>query len=224
MAVRPKGPVRYRFRSDSGDVSVVIEGDAEWVSQQLILIGLNDVGWTMPIATTSSNVQRGRESTSSEDEEVVQISTPKDMGPPPDPSRIPTVRRQVGSLDLQAELDALGIEQPSRPDPLEIAEALEDLEEQPQPVQDPLSSDPMAEAWLREIMRVTVRDFGVTGLSVEAIEKAAQGRLGGRKDLELEVWLDVLFRHGKLVKIHGGHKVGYGPSPSWLSGKTKTHF
>ena len=224
MAVRPKGPVRYRFRSDSEDVSVVIEGDAEWVSQQLVLIGLNDVGWTMPMATTSSSVQRGRESTSSEDEEDVQISTPKDMGPPPDPSRIPTVRRQVGSLDLQAELDALGIEQPSRPDPLEIAEALEDLEEQPQPVQDPLSSDPMAEAWLREIMRVTVRDFGVTGLSVEAIEKAAQGRLGGRKDLELEVWLDVLFRHGKLVKIHGGHKVGYGPSPSWLSGKTKAHF
>ncbi len=224
MTVRPKGPVRYRFRSDSEDVSVVIEGDAEWVSQQLILMGLNDVGWTMPMATTSSKVQRGRESTVSEDEEVVQNSTPKDMGPPPDPSRIPTVRRQIGSLNLQAELDALGVEQPSRPDPLEIAEALEDLEEQPQPVQDPLSSDPMAEAWLREIMRVTVRDFGVTGLSVEAIEKAAQGRLGGRKDLELEVWLDVLFRHGKLVKIHGGHKVGYGPSPSWLSGKTKTHF
>lgn len=224
MTVRPKGPVRYRFRSDSEDVSVVIEGDAEWVSQQLILMGLNDVGWTMPMATTSSKVQRGRESTASEDEEVVQNITPKDMGPPPDPSRIPTVRRQIGSLNLQAELDALGVEQPSRPDPLEIAEALEDLEEQPQPVQDPLSSDPMAEAWLREIMRVTVRDFGVTGLSVEAIEKAAQGRLGGRKDLELEVWLDVLFRHGKLVKIHGGHKVGYGPSPSWLSGKTKTHF
>ena len=223
MAVRLKGPVRYRFKSDSEDVSVLIEGDAEWVAQQLILIGLEGVGWTMPMTATSSQVQRGRESTSTSEQEV-EVKPPKDMGPPPDPSRIPTVRRQIGSLDLAAGLVSLGVEQPVRPDPLEIAEALEDLEEQPQPVQDPLSSDPMAEAWLREIMRVAVRDFGVTGLSVEAIEKAAQGRLGGREDLELEVWLDVLFRHGKLVKIHGGQKLGYGPSPTWLSGKVKSHL
>jgi hypothetical protein len=70
----------------------------------------------------------------------------------------------------------------------------------------------MAEAWLKEIMRVAVRDFGVTGLSIEGIEKASQGRLR-KTDLELEVWLDVMFRHGKLVKIHGGQKIGYGPSP-----------
>ena len=223
MAVRLKGPVRYRFKSDSEDVSVLIEGDAEWVAQQLILIGLEGVGWTMPMIATSSQVQRGRESTSASEQEV-EVKPPKDMGPPPDPSRIPTVRRQIGSLDLAEGLVSLGVEQPVRPDPLEIAEALEDLEEQPQPVQDPLSSDPMAEAWLREIMRVAVKDFGVTGLSVEAIEKAAQGRLGGREDLELEVWLDVLFRHGKLVKIHGGQKLGYGPSPTWLSGKVRSHL
>lgn len=223
MSVRLKGPVRYRFKSDSGEVSVLIEGDADWVAKQLILIGLEGVGWTMPTTTTSSQVQRGREATPNQEIEV-EVKAPKDMGPPPDPSRIPVVRRQIGSLDLAAGLEALGVGQPVRPDPLEIAEALEDLEEQPQPVQDPLSSDPMAEAWLREIMRVAVKDFGVTGLSVQAIEKAAQGRLGGREDLELEVWLDVLFRHGKLVKIHGGQKLGYGPSPTWLSGKVKTHL
>ena len=99
--------------------------------------------------------------------------------------------------------------------------ALEELEEPPEPVRDALSSDPMAEAWLKEIMRVAVRDFGVTGLSIEGIEIASQGRLR-KTDLELEVWLDVMFRHGKLVKIHGGQKIGYGPSPKWLESKSKT--
>ena len=221
MAPRIKGPVRFRFKADVEDVDIIIEGDSRWVEQQVILLGLEGVGWTMPMATSSGFIQRGR--SRGGDDEPIERPPPKDMGPPPDPSRIPVVRRQIGSLDLNAELLSLGAEPLSRPDPLEIAEALEELEEPPEPVRDPLSSDPMAEAWLREIMRVAVRDFGVTGLSVEGIEKAAQGRLR-KKDLELEVWLDVLFRHGKLVKIHGGQKIGYGPSPSWLEGKVRTHI
>ena len=224
MAVRLKGPVRYRFRADEDDIEVMLQGDARWVEQQVVLLGLEGVGWTMPQTTTSLLIQRGREAQPSDVEAAAEPLPPKDMGPPPDPSRIPTVRRQIGGLDIVGRLIEMGIEPASRPDPLEIAEALEELDEQPEPVQDPLSSDPMAEAWLREIMQVVVRDFGVTGLSVQGIEKAAQGRLGGRADLELEVWLDVLFRHGKLVKIHGGQKVGYGPSPSWLEGKVRSHL
>ena len=38
---------------------------------------------------------------------------------------------------------------------------LEELEE-PLPVQGPLVVDPMAEAWLKELLRIAVQQFGVT--------------------------------------------------------------
>lgn len=173
----------------------------------------------MSQSSKSMNLGSGAPRLNSKGEVIA--AAPRDMGPPPDPSRIPVVRRKVGSLNLHERLVKMGIESPQRPDPLEIAEALEELDEPPEPVRDALSSDPMAEAWLKEIMRVAVRDFGVTGLSIEGIEIASQGRLR-KTDLELEVWLDVMFRHGKLVKIHGGQKIGYGPSPKWLESKSKT--
>lgn len=218
MMKRLKGPVRFRFRGEE-DLEVIIEGDARWVEQQVTLLGLEGVGWAMSQSSKSMNLGSGAPRFNSKGEVIA--APPRDMGPPPDPSRIPVVRRKVGSLNLHERLVKMGIESPQRPDPLEIAEALEELEEPPEPVRDALSSDPMAEAWLKEIMRVAVRDFGVTGLSIEGIEKASQGRLR-KTDLELEVWLDVMFRHGKLVKIHGGQKIGYGPSPKWLESKSKT--
>ena len=218
MTNRLKGPVRFRFR-EGEDLEVIIEGDARWVAQQVTLLGLEGVGWSMSHSSNSMNLGGGMPRLNSKGEVIA--APPRDMGPPPDPSRIPVVRRLVGSLNLHEKLLKMGVEAPQRPDPLEIAEILEELEEPPEPVRDPLSSDPMAEAWLKEIMRVAVRDFGVTGLSIEGIEKASQGRLR-KTDLELEVWLDVMFRHGKLVKIHGGQKIGYGPSPKWLESKSKT--
>jgi hypothetical protein len=95
---------------------------------------------------------------------------------------------------------------------------LEEMEP-PQPVQGAMSVDPMAEAWLRELLHLVVREYGITALKTEDIEEIASNRLGGREGTKLEVWLESLFSAGKLVKVHGGDATGWGPSPRWLAGK-----
>ena len=89
----------------------------------------------------------------------------------------------------------------------------------PLPVQGTMSVDPMAEAWLRELMNIVVRDYGFTALKTSDIEEIASKKLGGREGTVLEVWLESLFSAGKLVKVHGGDAIGWGPSPRWLAGK-----
>ena len=38
-----------------------------------------------------------------------------------------------------------------------------------------------------------------------------------RSGTELELWLEGMWRLGKLVKVHGGGgSYGYGPNPRWL--------
>ena len=77
----------------------------------------------------------------------------------------------------------------------------------------------MGEAWLRLLMEIVVREYGSTALATEVIEEVAGAKMGNKSRLELDVWLDSLFKQGKLVKVHGGDSVGWGPSPRWLQGK-----
>jgi len=207
-----KGEVRYRFRSDEHDVDVLIEGDADWVRDLISEMGISDVGWMMPLASDSVDTAPAM----MDFEGDVILQKPKDMGPEPDPERIPIVRRPIGSLDLNSKLNDLGVESPIRPEAWELAEALDEMDE-PYPIQDPMSKDPIAESWLKEMMRLAVRSYGVTALSTETIQDAGQGRLGGREGMELESWLEMMFRFGKLVKVHGGSGIGWGPNPRWLS-------
>ena len=143
---------------------------------------------------------------------------PLDMGPEPDPSRIPVVRRPIGELDLDSELRALGLDNLTKPDPIELMDIFSELDE-PLPVQGTMSVDPMAEAWLRELMNIVVREYGFTALKTSDIEEIASKKLGNREGTALEVWLESLFSAGKLVKVHGGDAIGWGPSPRWLAGK-----
>ena len=225
MMAELRGQVRYRFRADEHDVHVVLEGEASWVKRQVSDLGLEGVGWTMPIATEMRPTNTSGIDTSEYGDEdfdnndpSAMPQKPKDMGPTPDPSRIPVVRRPIGQLNLTEELDLLGLEAPVRPDPIELMEALEEMEP-PRPVQGAMSVDPMAEAWLRELLSLVVRDYGITALKTEDIEEIASKRLGNREGTTLEVWLESLFTAGKLVKVHGGDATGWGPSPRWLSGK-----
>ena len=219
------GNVRYRFRSDDFDVNIVIEGEANWVQKHVEELGLTGVGWTMPIgtevkATNLSSVSQKRKEAGINIEMVDETmdERPLDMGPTPDPSRIPTVRRPIGELNLQEKLNQAGLEPAGRPDAIELMEILDDMDP-PTPVQGTTSVDPMAEAWLRELLQLVVRDHGASGLSTEDIEEIASKKLGNREGTALEVWLESLFSAGKLVKIHGGDAVGWGPSPKWLAGR-----
>ncbi len=219
------GNVRYRFRSDDFDVNIVIEGEANWVQKHVEELGLTGVGWTMPIgtevkATNLSSVSQKRKEAGINIEmaDETMDERPLDMGPTPDPSRIPTVRRPIGELNLQDKLNQAGLEPAGRPDAIELMEILDDMDP-PTPVQGATSVDPMAEAWLRELLQLVVRDHGASGLSTEDIEEIASKKLGNREGTALEVWLESLFSAGKLVKIHGGDAIGWGPSPKWLAGR-----
>jgi len=214
-----RGQVRYRFRADDHDVNVVIEGDAEWVAAKIEELGLEGVGWTMPAgAAPQPGASRTAEPRPAKPTTADVGAPPRDMGPTPDPDRIPIVRRPIGQLNVAERLEATGLQGPTRPDAVGLMDVLEDMDP-PHPVQSVTSVDPMAEAWLRELLEVVVRDHGISGLSTEDIEEIASSKLGGREGAMLEVWLESLFAAGKLVKIHGGDATGWGPSPKWLAGR-----
>ena len=219
-----KGPVRFRFRQPESDVDVMIQGDAVWVQALREDLGLGDVGWIQPMATTGHSVQVSQsdeesvedgEMTDDESPVILQSDTTTSLpGPPPDPSRIPVVRRVIGDMDLDAEMEKLGIEHPRSPTAEELSDLIAEMDE-PEPIMSQVSTDPIAEAWLQRLMRVAVRKFGVTALPVEVIDSSACEQLE-RSGMELELWLEGMWRLGKLVKVHGGGSYGYGPSPRWL--------
>ena len=216
-----KGPVRFRFRVPEEDVDVLIQGDAEWVNSLREELGLVDVGWVQPMATTGRTHHEGDHSEAevetSDDSEPVLLQSDVEIvlpGPPPDPSRIPIVRRVIGEMNLDAEMKKLGIEHPRPPSAEELSEIISEMDS-PEPIMSQVSTDPIAEAWLQRLMRVAVRKFGVTALPISVIDSAACEQLE-RTGTELELWLEGMWRLGKLVKVHGGGRFGYGPSPRWL--------
>lgn len=217
-----KGPVRFRFRVPEEDVDVLLQGDAEWVNSLREDLGLMDVGWVQPMATTGRTPQEKNETSAdeldeSDIEDPILLQSDEAVilpGPPPDPSRIPIVRRVIGEMDLDAEMEKLGIEHPRSPTAEELSEIISEMGD-PEPIMSQVSTDPIAEAWLQRLMRVAVRKFGVTALPISVIDNAACEQLE-RSGTELELWLEGMWRLGKLVKVHGGDRVGYGPSPRWL--------
>jgi len=221
---RLRGVVRYRFRDEDGDLNVVIEGEADWVESKVEQLGLKDVGFTMPIGTASvasnlSDVSKEKAKKNSRKVELEPLGEkPADMGPTPNPTSIPVVRRPIGQLNIEQAIADAGLTRPERPDPIDLMDMLEEADE-PRPVQSAISVDPMGEAWLRLLMEIVVREYGSTALATEVIEEVAGAKMGNKSRLELDVWLDSLFKQGKLVKVHGGDAVGWGPSPRWLQGK-----
>lgn len=210
VEVMASGDVRFIFRSDDTDVNVTIEGKRAWVERIVDELGLSDVGSFIPLG--QNPLAQNQPNILEEDDAMLP---PTDMGPEPDPSRIPVVRRPIGALNVEVEIEKIGLEPPSRNDVFELMDAFSELDE-PRPIQGQMSIDPMAEAWLRELMRLIVREGARTALATETIEEVASAKLGGRTGVELSVWLESLFAAGKLVKIHGGDATGWGPSPRWL--------
>ncbi|MEC7254214.1 MAG: hypothetical protein VXV89_04535 [Candidatus Thermoplasmatota archaeon] len=205
--------VQFTFRSEELDVDVTIEGKKAWVKGIVDDLGLSEVGSMIPLGVTSPIGDSKSAEDNQTDEDI--LVAPTDMGPEPDPSRIPVVKRPIGALDIELEIEKIGLEPPSSNDVFELMDAFSELEE-PRPIQGEMSVDPMAEAWLKELMRLVVREGGRTALATETIEEVAGHKLGGRSGIELSVWLESLFAAGKLVKIHGGDATGWGPSPRWL--------
>ena len=197
----------FRFRSQDEAIEVLVEGEAVWVNDWRIKLALHDIGWLERLGTGS-------------DDNSMLSSSPRSgsktlPGPPPDPSKVLTVRRTIGELDIDKEMAKLGIFKEESPTTAALRGILDEYDEAPKPPQGSPSTEPVAEGWLREVLRLAVRRFAVMGLPINVIVES----IAGRHDLDdelVEGWLETQYQLGKLVKIYGGMKEGYGPSPAWL--------
>ena len=88
---------------------------------------------------------------------------------------------------------------------------------QPEPKSGPLVQDPMSEAWLAELFKIALSRFGVTTLSFDIIEAVASDKLAEMEGMELELWLEKLYRMGKLMKKTAGSSISFGPVPAWMN-------
>ena len=199
--------IRFSFRSNEHEVEVVIQGPPSWVNLYRERIGLEgDIGYTQSVISSTSGTSDG----STPVKEARELP-----GPPPDPSRLPSIVRVVGDLDIDAGVAELGVPERSEPNLAEISLFLEELEEDPEPLSDNISGDPMAESWIQLVMTLVVREHGHTSLSVGSIESLLSDRIN-RTGVELQMFLDRLWLLGKLERIHGGAETQYAPNPSWL--------
>ena len=216
-----RGTVRFRFRSQEHDVDVLLEGDAAWVTkvrEELELSG--EVGVLQPLAARLAEPGESEpESAMGGEAEIYEeMPLPEDAvlpGPPPDPSRIPSVVRIIGSLDVDSEVAKLGGGVRSDPDIMTIIEILDELEDEVEPLSDNMSGEPLTEAWIQLLLTLVVREHGHTSLSLSSIEQAVGDRTN-RQGVDLEIFLDRLWMMGRLERIHGGAEAQYAPNPSWL--------
>ena len=95
-----------------------------------------------------------------------------------------------------------------------LAEFLDEVEP-PEPVSNILSSDPQAEAWLQLVLTMVVREHGHTSMALSDIEELIGDKVN-KSAAEIKIFLDRLWRIGKLERIHGGVEDHYAPNPSWL--------
>ena len=216
-----RGTVRFRFRSPEHDVDVLLEGDAGWVTEVREELGLSgDVGVLQPLAARLVEPDEPESESAMGDEEGMfeEMPLPDEAvlpGPPPDPSRIPSVVRVIGSLDVDSELAELGGRERSDPDIAAIIEILDELEDEVEPLSDNMSGEPLAEAWIQLLLTLVVREHGHTSLPLSLIEQAVGDRTN-RRGVDLEILLDRLWMMGRLERIHGGAETQYAPNPSWL--------
>lgn len=199
----------YRFRSPDDGIVILIEGEMDWVESWREKVGLDDIGLLerLSIGSDGDPIMTSSSSTRS-------VSKPL-PGPTPNPESLLTVRRIIGELNIEEEMARLGIYKEESPSVGDLREILDEYDEAPKPPQGSPSTEPIAEGWLREALRIAVRRFGVMGLPVDVIVKTIHGRHDLDDEL-VEGWLETQYQLGKLVKIYGGTREGFGPSPTWL--------
>ena len=181
----------------------------DWVESWREKIGLSGIGLLERLSIGSDGDPIMSSSSSSG-----RASKPL-PGPTPNPESVLTVRRIIGELNIDEEMTKLGIYKEESPSVGDLRAILDEYDEAPKPPQGSPSTEPVAEGWLREALRIAVRRFGVMALPVDVIVQTIHGRHDLDDEL-VEGWLETQYQLGKLVKIYGGTREGFGPAPTWL--------
>ena len=206
------GAVRYVYQDIEEDIEVVIEGESAWVKRLITELNLDEKGWLQSI--TSNEIF---EISSLENESLIlEDGNVVNMGPDPNPSRIPIILRPVGSLDIDSKLENYGAVSQENPTMEDLAREFDKLPS-PEPKSGPLVLNPMSEAWLAELFKIALNQFGATSLPFDHIEAVASDKLSEMEGMELELWLEKLYRMGKLMKKIAGSEIFFGPVPSWMN-------
>ena len=194
--------MRFTFRHEPNDIATVIEGPEAWVKHFVEQIGLGlDCGWMMEM---SQQGQKSKDETTLEESSLLP-------GPPPDPSKIPAVIREIGSFDPSENLES------NKPPPLDEDELRSFISELPEPEipPDSISNDPLTEEWLRLVLAIVVTEHGISSMMPETIASILSERTS-LDDIAVSIALKRLWVAGKVDKILTERGEEYSPSPSWI--------
>ena len=194
--------MRFSFRHEPNDIATVIEGPEAWVKHFVEQIGLGlDCGWMMEM---SQQGQKSKDETTLEKSSLLP-------GPPPDPSKIPAVIREIGSFDPSENLES------NKPPPLDEEELRSFISELPEPEipPDSISNDPLTEEWLRLVLAIVVTEHGISSMMPETIAGILSERTS-LDDIAVSIALKRLWVAGKVDKILTEKGEEYSPSPSWI--------
>ncbi|MED5306208.1 MAG: hypothetical protein VX942_02175 [Candidatus Thermoplasmatota archaeon] len=194
--------VRFSFRHEPNNIATVIEGPEAWVKHFVEQIGLGlDCGWMMEM---SQKGQKSKDETHLEESSLLP-------GPPPDPSKIPAVIREIGSFDPSKDLES------NKPPPLDEEELRLFISEMPEPEipPDSISNDPLTEEWLRLVLAIVVTEHGISSMMPETIASILSERTS-LDDIAVSIALKRLWVAGKVDKILTERGEEYSPSPSWI--------
>jgi len=194
--------MRFSFRHEPNDIATVIEGPEAWVKHFVEQIGLGlDCGWMMEM---SQQGQKSKDETTLEESSLLP-------GPPPDPSKIPAVIREIGSFDPSENLES------NKPPPLDEDELRSFISELPEPEipPDSISNDPLTEEWLRLVLAIVVTEHGISSMMPETIASILSERTS-LDDIAVSIALKRLWVAGKVDKILTEKGEEYSPSPSWI--------
>ena len=192
---------RLVFRNDSYEITAVVEGPEAWVKHFAGQIGLDvESGWLMELSGSRISAPKGRNGE--------QYTLP---GPTPDPSKIPSVIREIGSFDPTAELDS------KAPPDLDKDELRTFISEMPEPQipPDSISMDPLTEEWLRLVMAILVTEHGLSSTSPQSLADLLSERTT-LDEISISLALKRLWASGKVDRILTDTGDEYAPSPSWI--------
>tara|TARA_B100002052_G_scaffold200321_1_gene182804 strand:+ start:77 stop:733 length:657 start_codon:yes stop_codon:yes gene_type:complete len=211
------GPVRFRYRDQSEDIDVLIQGDAEWVEKIRDELGISGhgPGFISPVFVSSGPRPSARSSSSSTKKSEYEESVTIRPGPEPDPSKIPSSIREIGALDIHQEFEELNlthISEFNRDSIQEEFDALGPFE----PLEDAGTERAIEERALQALMGHLVQIHGMTTITETLLHDLLGERFSMDKG-EFGKWLRRLWRMGRIERMFSTDgSDSYVPFPYWL--------